>query len=75
MRLEEILVAMALSRLFKIGLLQGIFLPSWIMLYLWVRTVDGYDMSIVSSQDKENFCLLVWCCGGLLVGLVGTGCL
>ena len=43
-------------------------------IFLFVWTVDGYDMSIVSSQDEENFGLLGWCCGGLLLGPIGTGC-
>ena len=71
----EILVAMRISWLLEIGLLKSSFLPGWSMLYLWGRTVDGYDMSIMSSPVEENVGLLVWCCGGLLLGPIGTGCL
>ena len=72
--IAEILLAMGISRLLEIGLLKSIFLPGSSMLYFWGRTIDGYDMSIVSSQGEENFVLLGWCCGGLLLGPVGTGC-
>ena len=65
---------MVVSRLLEIGLLRSIFLPGFSMLYLWVGTIDRYDMGILSSQCEENFVLLGWCCGGLLLVPVGTGC-
>jgi len=65
---------MVVSRLLEIGLLRSNFLPGCSMLYLWVGTIDSYDMGIVSSQCEEDFVLLGWCCGGLLLGPVGTVC-